>query len=111
MSAESVLLEVKRIREAIDDLATTKEESELVHLGFNVQLKSADSSADNSSEAEKASNARELETPTVAGCGDKDEHNPHDLQALLTECNYNWFEFLEQYQCRSLLLMRKCCII
>ena len=100
LSVESALLEVKQIREAIDGLATTKEKSVLVHLGFNVQLESADSSADDSSEAEEASNARELETPTVVGCGDKDEHNPHDLQALLTECNYNWFEFLEQYQCR-----------
>ena len=99
LSVELALLEVKQIREAIDDLATTKEKSVLVHLGFNVQLESADSSADDSNEAKEASNARELETPTVAGCGDKDEHNPHDLQALLSECNYNWFEFLDQYQC------------
>ena len=57
LSVESALLEIKQIREAIDDLASTKEESVLVNLGFNVQLESADSSADDSSEAEEASNA------------------------------------------------------
>ena len=79
LSVESALLEIKQLREAIDDLASTKEESVLVNLGFNVQLESADSSADDSSEAEEASNAQDLETLTVAGCSDKDEHNPQDL--------------------------------
>ena len=42
LSVESALLEIKQIREAIHDLASTKEESVLVHLGFNVQVDSAD---------------------------------------------------------------------
>ena len=62
LSVESVLWEVKQIWEAIDDFASTREESVLVHLGFNVQLESTDSSADDSSETEEASNARDLDS-------------------------------------------------
>lgn len=101
ISVESALLEIKQIREAIDDLANTKEESLLVHLGFNLPVDSADSSTDDSSEEEEASIAQHLEASAVASSchySDKDEQNPQDLQVLLTECNYNWFEFLEQYQ-------------
>ena len=102
-SVESALLEIKQIREAIDDLAKTKEESLLIQLGFDVQVDSADSSINDSSENEEDSFVQSLETSAVVGCDlthshndDKDEQNPLNLQVLLKESHYNWFKFLEQ---------------
>jgi len=105
MCVESVLLEVKQIREAIDDLANIQESLLLVKLGFSIQPDSStDSTTDDSSEDE-AFPVQYQERCDVADsyirychCSDKDDRNLH---TLLVGSKYNWFEFLEQYQSNS----------
>ena len=103
---ESVLSEVKQIREAIDELANTQESLLLSQLGFNVQPDSStDLSTDDSSENDAfavqcVEQCDKINSYTRYCHGmDEDDGNMH---SLLMKCKYNWFEFLEQYQSNSL---------
>ena len=114
-------MEIRQIREVIDDLANNQERSLLVHLGFDLQ---ADYSTDDSSEdgshedgshedgSHEDGSSEDEAFPTqyldatdcyVKYCHNKEKNvqNPLNIQSLLVEFKYNWFHFLEQYQYRN----------
>ena len=103
-SVETALLEVQQIRQSIDDLAKIEDRALLASFGVHV---APDSSSDEEDEEETLS-PQDLEilsphwpvdfnfsSSPEPPCDDLSK-NPVDMKHLLDECEYNWFEMIDQ---------------
>lgn len=109
-SVEAAILEIQCIRQAIADLASLEDEALLTSLGVPIL---AESSSDESDEDEPlsphdleslswspdADHSVSLAEPAQQPTGIHPHQNvlgDEDIKLRLSQCDYNWFEFVEQ---------------
>ena len=91
---EAALADTQHIREAISDLASVDDTALLK--SFGVDVESSTSSCESEDDLDEDKELSELNHVTIREILESVD----DLQGLLQECNYNWFEFIACLEAR-----------